>query len=555
MTTIDLSNELINEIYKRQNGLCALTGKKFDLENDTEFQAFKLKPELPEEITDNVVLVWKEADLAPYKTGENSELKLKKYQFQFANFSEFSSKDKSSEISEEIQNIIEIAKNDDKLKFALQSSKNLLKTLNSLNLLEEDFKPLSEEISNQIHTFEEKNSKIRNQIHEDSAKFLDTYKSKIEELKNTPINWQSLRSSRQKLLNLQNEISNSKIKVSKNTVEELKKNIADALSFITQKQLSERENYEMECSDNYLQLKSHLDKVVASIENSTVYSKIRQDLIDSQKMISGKTLKRNQQEELYQIIRNGFEILSSSLEKEKSTFIEEANANYEKLVPIVDNAINIATNTDTFKEARESLIAAQASIKGLTLTKEQRDDLYGKIRSVFDKVNQQQEDERGEFLKNSEENFAKLLDKISIEKNKLFENPHFKTIRENLLNIQSEIRVWKLKTDHRNKLYDALKEAFSTLDEKRNSFFENQQQQRKSKSNSLLKNLKEKLIKLEEALIKDKEELDLLSSQIDDSSIDIDKEKVNSEIESLKSMISEKEKRIDETKARLKISD
>jgi ribosomal protein L29 len=551
MTTIDLSIELVKEIFNRQNGLCALTGKKFDSEDLSQFHAYNIDSDVAQDNSDNIVLIWKDADFSVLHSSELPNKPLRKFQFQFGNFLNYSGKEKAEEIASDLNLIKDFAQNDDKLKNSIQFLRNLYKTFQSLNIEEIYATPLSQDISDNLKLLEERFSVIRNHINEESSKFYDTFSKKIDELKAFPTNWQSLRSARQKLLNIQTEISNSKVKVSKNTVDELKKQIANALTIIAQKQISERENYEMECSDNYLQLKSQLDTITPTIENTSDFAKIRQDLIEVQKLISRKTLKRNQQEELYQAIRNGFEILSSHQDKDKTVFIEEANANFERLQPIIENAITIATSTDTFKEARETLIAAQTSIKGLALTKEQRDELYGKIRTVFESINHQQEEERGEFMKVSEENFGKLLDKINTEKNKLLDNPHFKTIRENLLTIQSEIRVWKLKTDHRNKLYDALKSAFASLDEKRNSFFESQQNQRKSKSDSLFRNLKEKLTKLEEAVAIDKNELIHVESKLNEFTGEAEKETILARIDSINSMINEKEKRIAETKERI----
>jgi DNA repair exonuclease SbcCD ATPase subunit len=552
MTTIDLSLEQTCEIFKRQNGLCALTGKKFESETSDEFQIFNIHPEIESKESDNLILVWKNAELSSINQFEIIHKDTRKYYFQFANFQHFDSSAKIDEFNKDFALIKEFSTNDEKLKVSITYLKNLIKLSQNLNIDESILKPFINEVLEFQRQLEEKLSKIRSQINEESNKFFDLYNLKIEELKNIPSNWQNLRNSRQKLLNLQSEITSAKVKISKNTVDELKKHIANALTLIAQKQIAERENYEMECSDNYLQLRSQIDNFLPTLENSAEYSKLRQNLIEIQKLISKKVLKRNHQEELYQTIRNYFEKLTSRQDSDKQSFVDESNTNYEMLKPIVENAISIANSTDTFKEARETLIAAQASIKGLTLTKEQRDELYGKIRGVFEGVNKLQEEERGEFLKISEENYAKLLEKIQHEKSNLSDNPHFKTIRENLLIIQGEIRVMKLKTDHRNRLFDALKAAFVLLDEKRNSFFQNQSQNKKNKTDSYARNLKEKLTKLEEAVEIDKNELASLEKKLHEFTDEYEKVEILASIDAINSMITEKEKRIEETKERIK---
>lgn len=546
MTNIELSHEKINEVIQRQNGLCAISGKKFDEIND-EIKIYALSGEVDD--IDNIVAIWVNADLSGLKSNNEFITPVKKFVFPYANFTNYNDDQKINDLVAEYEKLSNIQHTEENLKPVITHLKGVIKLAKDLGIDENKWNLLTE-IIQKLKSLEEQNAKIRAEINEASQKFIEKYKARIDELLQTQNKWQELRNARQKLVNLQKEISSNTSKVSKNAIEDIKKLIAEGISSITQRQIQERENYEMECSDNYLQLKTKFESILATIPSTKDFTKTRQDLIEAQKSISSKTLKRNHQEELYQIIRNGFEQLSQIQDADKTNFINEANENYAKLLPLVENAINIAQTTDTFKEAREALIAAQTSIKGITLTKEHRDELYGKIREVFEKVNVQQEEERNQFNKESEDNFQKLLNKIEAEREKLLNNPHFKTIRENLLTIQSEIKVWKLKTDNRNKLYEILKETFKSLDERRNEFFETQKKHKKNKYEVLLKNLKEKYEKLVEAIELDKQELAKLEQEILNEEDSVTAEK-NNKIEILKSKIEEKEKRIQETKQRI----
>lgn len=548
MTNIELSHEKIKEVVQRQNGLCAVSGKKFEEIND-EIKVYALTTGAVDEI-DNLVAIWINADLADFKSGNEFIVPSRKYSFPYANFTSYDDQEKINDLNAVYEKFNNTQHNDENIKPVINHLKGILKLAKDLAIDEGKWNLLPE-IVQKLQSFEEQNARIRAEISETSQKFLEKYKARIDELLQTQNKWQELRNARQKLVSVQKEISTSVSKVSKNAIEDIKKQIADAISSITQRQIQERENYEMECSDNYLQLKTKFESILSTIPDAKDFTKTRQDLIEAQKTISSKTLKRNHQEELYQIIRNGFEQLTQIQDADKANFMTEANENYSKLLPLVDNAINIAQTTDTFKEAREALIAAQTSIKGITLTKEHRDELYGKIREVFEKVNVQQEEERTHFFKESEENFQKLFAKIEAEKEKLLNNPHFKTIRENLLTIQSEIKVWKLRTDNRNKLYETLKEAFKSLDERRNEFFDTQKKQKKNKYDVLIKNLKEKYDKLVEAIQLDKDEL----AKMEQILVNSENEELSPENENrkeiLKSKIEEKEKRIQETMQRI----
>ncbi len=403
--------------------------------------------------------------------------------------------------------------------------------------------PDKEQVNEQSKTDE---PKAKNEI----QSFFDSYKKKIDNIQRIQPKWQNLRSARQKLLSLQKELNTPPEFIPRGVLENIQRMIADALSAITQSQIAERENYEMECSDNYLQLKSFFENIIQTLESSEDLTKSRQQLIDAQRIISTKTLKRSQQEELYQMIRSGFDILLTKQEKEKEKFNQEANQNYEKIAPLVENAINIANSTDSFKEAREVLTAAQNSVRDVLLTKEQRDELFGKLRIVFNEINKKNDEEREEFAKISEENFNQLREKIEQEAAKLSNNPHFKSIREDLLTIQSELRVMKLKLEHRNRLYTMLKDTFKVLDEKRAEYFEKRDAAKKSGS-SLIKNLEEKLSILNSTIESDKAELAELQDQLNNPEIE-NKDELIQKNEILLSKINEKEKRIKETQSRLK---
>ena len=386
----------------------------------------------------------------------------------------------------------------------------------------------------------------------DVQTFFDSYKKKIENIQRIQPKWQNLRSARQKLVNIQKDLTKQHDYIPRSVIENIQRMLADALSSITQSQISERENYEMECSDNYLQLKSFFENIIQTLDSSTDLTKSRQQLIEAQRIISTKTLKRSQQEELFQMIRSGFDILLSKQEKEKEKFNEEANQNYDKIAPLVENAIQIANSTDSFKEAKEVLTAAQNSVRDVLLTKEQRDELFGKLRTIFGEINKKYDQEREEFAKISDENFTLFKEKIEKINEKLANNPHFKSVREELLTLQSEIKVMQLKYDHRNKLYTMMRQTFKDLDEKRTEYFEKRDNSRKSDtSSSLIKNLEEKLSILKTTIESDKTELTELQNKLENPDLE-DKTDLMQMNEILLSKISEKEKRIKETQSRLK---
>ena len=78
----ELSTEQKRSIWERQNGMCALTGKKFETFDETlEADYLLISPDSPHEI-DNSVLVIKSGELSPVKrTSPDGKVFFKKVPF------------------------------------------------------------------------------------------------------------------------------------------------------------------------------------------------------------------------------------------------------------------------------------------------------------------------------------------------------------------------------------------------------------------------------------------------------------------------------------------
>ncbi len=87
----------------------------------------------------------------------------------------------------------------------------------------------------------------------------------------------------------------------------------------------------------------------------------------------------------------------------------ESEANYTLASKQIEVAILSSNNTDLFKDARAILIDAQNDLKEIRLGKKQKDELFGKLREAFDKLNEEQD---AYFKKRKDENKNKLEDLV-----------------------------------------------------------------------------------------------------------------------------------------------
>lgn len=388
-----------------------------------------------------------------------------------------------------------------------------------------------------------------NKIYEENLnKFEPKFTQIIAEVNELPI----FKEARKKLTELQNELKTIKLKqFDKDKFFNL---IQENFNSINQKEVAERESYEMECSNNYLMIKPKVEQITQNVEKSDKFNDSRKKLIDLQNEIKELKLKKNNRDELFQIIRESFNSLNERQDKQREVFSKESSENYEKIVPVVNQAIEFASNPSNFSTARQTLINIQKELKELVLSKAQRDELFGKIREVFNGLNEQQDENREEFEQESNANNAKLEIKVNEALMNIEYSNDFRDIREGLLTVQDEIKILKIKRNQRNDLLAKIRKGFEKFDKKRNAYLEQKKQDKIKNLNSILENLSSKNDRLNSLITEDKDTLSNLNKQYEESK----EENIKINIDDLTKKISEKEEllksnndRIDDIKKEL----
>jgi hypothetical protein len=390
---------------------------------------------------------------------------------------------------------------------------DLRSEIKALFLKKEDAKQLNEvideiagEVNNRQNAEREEKEKVYN---ENNDKYVAIVNEKCEQAKNADL----FSKARDLLTALQTELRNVQLKRSQR--DNFFSQIQTTFSELNEKRATERENYEMECIDNYLSLKKEIEAACAFADETEIFNDARQKLIEVQRNIKGKKLKRSQRDELYQIIRDHFEALNDRQAKEREVSDEEAGANFEKLNLIVDEAIAFAKSTEEYGESRARLIAAQKEIKSMKLKRAQRDELYARIREVFTSLNDQQAAEREQFEGEAKINYDKLSEKVNEAFELVLGVTDFRLIRETLMNVQAEVRLMKLKRNQRNELFARIREAFGIFDKKRDEYYSERRDEKKKKLMMVIDNLNAKVSRTKELIQKDLDILKVLKKQDD----------------------------------------
>lgn len=551
MKTVQISLDRTRELWQRQKGMCALTGKKFENETDASDRIYLQLDESGEPAGDNIVMVWKSADeLAELESGVR---KARKYNFPYAGFSEYSEEERLRDARELTESALQKAESMDRYNDARTLLREAQQTVGSLAPRGEANDELRDALNAGLDKINQKQNEEKDKFERESAENYDQLVGKINEAIETARSMESFKEARQTLMNAQALYKDATL--ARKRRDEFNAIIQKALEELNERQRADRENYEMECIENYHAMKAKIEEGVRAAEAATNYGKARERLIALQGEIKSLKLMPGNREELYQIIRTAFEGINERQSKERKEFDKETTDNYEKIKVVVDEAIDFAQKSPMYKDAREALIAAQGQIKGLRLRNEHRDELYGRIRAVFEDLNRRQTAEKEGFEQETSENYARLLARIEEIHESISDKSEFKIIRDNLIAVQSEVKIAKLKREQRNELFAKLRRSFAKFDEVKDNYFANRREMKKNKLGGIKETLESKLARLEESLSRDRDSLAFQLGKLDQVREGEKQEEIKAEIQAkiaeIEARLREKQEKIAETIKRL----
>ncbi len=553
MTVVDsvTNNELKQLLWDRQSGLCAISGKKFEngiQSTDCVFILIKPQEKGGSEEVENSAMVWKFAleDNFGLKDGEG-KIYFRKYLFSYANFQNYQTSDLESDLKEDVELITSMPF--DTVRKMTGQLKDLAQRVRSAAIEKEQKDAMIEKMDGVFDQLKQAREERKNAFEENAQKNYTDLKPKVEEAVKFAAENDQFREAREKLIDLQKSVRTETL--TRDHRNELTDMLNASFLNLSERQAAERDNYEMECIENYHKLKGIVDSAVEFATTASRFKDARQKLIDAQSEIKGKKLKRDQRDELYGIIRETFDKVNAKQEEERSQFDSVAAENYAKIKPIVDESINFANSTDDFAAARQTLINAQKEIKKLRLKRDQMDELYAAIREVFEKINNAQSVEREDYEKECNDNYGRLKVKAEEALVEVKNTSDFGLIRDTLLAVQGEIKFFKLKKEQRNELFAIIREAFSIFDEKRNAYKESRKNQRSDKLKELLDNTKSKVERIKDSIEKDQLAINEQKIELEKAEEDEAKNAIQNNIEKLEESIKDKHVSIENNNKRI----
>ncbi len=552
---MEISAQLREEINLRQKGMCGQCGKKFDEIDGTIEKIF-----LPLSSTvannpsmDTTVLI------CNYCNNENKVIipdinnyNMKKYHFIYAGFESYTLEQKIEDFRDEVNVLFESLKQSTDIRDSRNKINEKIKFLKALALGREAYEEFNTKLSAALDEINQKQRQEFEKLDQEQITNYNSIKEKVEEAIQETENIVEFKTAREKLISVQTEMNSLTLK--REHKDELVQKFNIAFQNLNKRQSEEWEKYEMEYSENYLNLKKIVEEAVIFAADNPNFKEAREKLIAAQQNFKGLRLKKENREELFKKIQDAFDSLKERQNADREGFDEEADENYVKIKPVVDDAITFAKDVTNFKQGREALMSAQAAIKGIKLRKEHRDELYAAIRTTFEGLNERQTEEREVFDKETDENNSKLIEQLAKCTEELNNDPEFNKIRDILIAVQGDVKLLKLKREQRNQLFTKIRELFAILDTKRKEYRDNKATDKRNKLNSIYANLQNKIARIEESISWDIKSLNFQKEKL--ANIDPEEdakivEDINNKIAMFDERVKEKEESIADTKKRL----
>lgn len=555
---MEISKQIQDEINSRQCGMCGVCGRVIDeIEGATREFIVLNSQEMPNPNANNSVQVCNYCSPEISNKTKEKNYSLKKYVFPLAGFSNYTDEDKLNDFKEEVEKTLSFIETSNDLRASRNMLNETINTLRTLKFNKEIYEEFNAKLSSKLTDLIDSQKAQYVKIEQSQKENYEAIKSKLDEVNKEVIqeylDSDTIKTIREKLITIQNEMNS--LNLIKDNKDELLDKFSKAFTILSEKQAADREKYEMECSENYLTLKPVVEAAVEFAMNHPIFREGKQRLIEAQSKFKGLKLKKDNRDELYNKLQEAFTVVKSRQEAEREVFDKEADINYEKVKPVIEEAINIADNAVNFKEARATLVDAQATIKELKLRKDARESFFDAIREAFNRLNDRQSAEREVFDKETSENFENINLRLQTIEAELNDDPEFNKIRDLLIAVQADVKLITLRHEQRNSAFSKIRDLFAVLDEKRKIYRQNKASQRSTRLTGVKSNLLSRIGRLEEQITWDIKSLNFQKEKLqnmpqDEESASIIAE-INDKINMFTERVKEKENNIADLKKRL----
>lgn len=401
-------------------------------------------------------------------------------------------------------------------------------------------------IQDYFQSINDRMDKIREEKNAEQEKLYEAHAAEIDAEIEKAKAEENFSQARKILIDLQAKLKD--LDLSRERKQEIFGKIHEVFQTINQKQDEWNEKFEAESTENYIKYKPIVtERVEAAMANEN-YSEARKSLIDTQGLLKEVRMKRKQLDELFKEIRRGFKAVNDKQDAENAEFNKQSQETYEKLKPVVQEAIDYAVDPANYSTARRKLIDTQNEIKKHKMKMAHKNDLFGAIRAVFTKLNEHS-DLQNVVDSESLENYERLKTKVNEAALNVRYSNYLNEIRNGLIDVREEVSLSKLSADHRNELLKSIRDAFSEYDKKKEKYFGNRRKKEKKDAGNAITKVNKEISDLEERISSINKDIELENAKIEHLAGDDEKKIIEEKIASLKENLESASKQLDEKKS------
>jgi len=237
-------------------------------------------------------------------------------------------------------------------------------------------------------------------LEKESAQNYNKLNQDIEDAISQAKKTEDIRQAKDLLIKVQSEFRNAKLVKEKR--EELYTKLQEAFTNINirHEEISLKNNQEAE--RQYDLFKPRALDILRRTNETLEFHQLRIDIKDLQADIRDSVLKKEQRENIHNILQEAIGTLNLRQDHEKNSFELEAQSNYKYLKSKVNDGLIQAEESNEYKETREYLKKIQSEFKYIKLVREQREELYSRLQSAFAILNQRVDEYFHEKKKNWE---------------------------------------------------------------------------------------------------------------------------------------------------------
>jgi len=173
----------------------------------------------------------------------------------------------------------------------------------------------------------------------------------------------------------------------------------------------------------------------------------------------GRSINQDQYQELKSLFDSTFQAIKKLRE-------EVENSNKRKLDPIINAAINLVAHSQDVKTARQQLVAATQSMKGVRLSKEDRDKFRSRIDDAFKELERKEGKQKGDIEGKQYAEYVKMKDLVE----KLVPTVGYVTdlrgFKQSLREVQEQVRNANLGYKDRESLMKRINAAYEIINQR-----------------------------------------------------------------------------------------